>query len=145
MDNKGNKLGSIRKETENKSESMVSVYQLHSDTPGLVPQFSGKFTSARIWASQFMVEHFIELTYLNLMKSTTQVETLLGKSAFEIWAATFGVRIHIYHADNGIFAEQHFISAIEDSNQKITFCIVRSNHQNKIFERKIQTITLGVR
>ena len=71
-----------------------------------------------------------------------QEEALLGKLAFELWSATFGVKINIYHADNGIFAEQRFISSIEDSNQTITFCGVGYHHQNTIVERKIQTLTL---
>ena len=49
----------------------------------------------------------------------------------------------IYHADNGRFSGQPFRSAIEYSNQTITFCGVRSHHQNAIVESKIQILTLG--
>ena len=45
---KANKLESIKKDTENKPVSGVSVDQLQSSQPGLVPQFSGKLTSAHI-------------------------------------------------------------------------------------------------
>ena len=51
--------------------------------------------------------------------------------------------MHIYNAENGIFAEQHFRSTIEDFNQTITFCGIGSQHQNAIVERKIKTLTLG--
>ena len=51
-----------------------------------------------------MVDHFIGFTYVHLMRNTSQEETLAVKSAFGIWAATFGVRIKIYHADTGIFS-----------------------------------------
>ena len=63
---------SISKETNSKPGDRVSVYQLHSAHPGLVPQFSGQLTSARIWTKQVMVDHFSDLTYLQLMTSTRQ-------------------------------------------------------------------------
>ena len=79
------------------------------------------------------------------MRSTSQEENLAGKSDFERWADTFGVKIKRYHADNGRFSKQAFISEIEDTNQNITFCGVGYHHQNAIFERKNQTLTLGSR
>ena len=79
------------------------------------------------------------------MRITIQEENLAGKSAFERWADTFGVKIKGYHADNGRFSKQAFRSEIEDTNQNITFCGVGYHHQNAIFERKIQTLTLGYR
>ena len=45
---KGNKSESISKYTENKPGSEVSVDQLQSDQPVLVPQLSGKITIAHI-------------------------------------------------------------------------------------------------
>ena len=55
----------------------------------------------RIWAAQVMVEHFSELTYVHLIRRTTQEETLAVKSDFERWAAIFGVKIHRYNVDKG--------------------------------------------
>ena len=86
------------------------VDQLRSAQSVLVTQLSGKITSERIWASHVMVEHFIDLTYVRIMRSTIQEDTLAGKAYLERWAATFGVKINRYHADNGIFSEQPFIS-----------------------------------
>ena len=63
---------SISKETNNKPGDRVLVYQLQSAQPGLVPQLLGKTTSARIWTEQVMVDHFSDLTYLQLMTSTRQ-------------------------------------------------------------------------
>ena len=83
-----------------------------------------------------MVDHCSDLTYVHPMRSTIQEENLAVKSAFEIRAATFGVKIKRYHADNGRFYEKPFRSEIEDSNQTITFCGVGSHHQNSIDERK---------
>ena len=53
---------------------------------------------------------------MHLIKTTSQEEILTVKSAFEIWDAIFGVKIDKYHAENVIFSEQSFVSAIEDSN-----------------------------
>ena len=100
---KVNKQESIRKDTYNKPEYGISLYQLWSSQPGLVPQFSGKLTSARVWSTQVMVNHFSDLTYLHLMRITSQEENLAVKSAFERWADTFGVKIKRYHAENGRF------------------------------------------
>ena len=83
-----------------------------------------------------MEENVIDLPYVHLPRSTRQEETLARKESLEKWAATFGVKIKIYHADNGIFDEQPFRSSIEDSNQTITFFGVRSHHQNFIVEKK---------
>ena len=90
-----------------------------------------------------MVKHFSDTTYVHLMRSTIQEETLAGKVAFETCSATFGFKIYRYHEDNGIFYEQPFRSTIEDSNQTILFCGVGSHNQNFIVERIIQTLTLG--
>ena len=109
---KVDKPGSIRKETDNNPGYGVSVDQLQSYQTVLVPQFSGKITSAYIWATQVMADHFIDLTYVQLIRSTIQEDTLSVKSVFEIWDATFGVKIKIHHGDNGIFSEQPFSSAI---------------------------------
>ena len=48
MDIKGKNSESIRKYTDNKPLYGVSLDQLWSSQPGLVPQFSGKLTIAHI-------------------------------------------------------------------------------------------------
>ena len=60
----GKKFGSIQKDSDNKLGASVSVDQLKPYQPGLVPKFSGKLTSARIWAFQVMVGHFSDFTYV---------------------------------------------------------------------------------
>ena len=92
----------------------------------------------RIWATQVMVDHLSDLSYLHIIISTIQEENLLGIVFFEIWAPTFGVKFNIYHADKGIFSKQPFISSIEDYNQTITFWGFGYHHQNAIIEGKIQ-------
>ena len=65
-----------RKESDNNPGYVVSVDQLQSSHPVLVSQFSCKLTSACIWSAQVMMDHFNELTYLHLMRSTNQEDTL---------------------------------------------------------------------
>ena len=55
-----------------------------------------------------MVDHFSDSAYVHLMRIKIQEESLAYKSAFEIWAAILGVKIHLFHADNGRFAEEPF-------------------------------------
>ena len=110
---KVDKPGSIRKETDNKPGYGVSVDQLQSYQTGLVPQFSGKITSAYIWATQVMVDLFIDLMYVQLIRITIQEEALSVKSAFKIWDATFVVKIKIQHGDflNNLSDQQLRMSA----------------------------------
>ena len=75
------------------------------------------------------------------MRITSQEVTLSGKSAFENWDTTFGVKIHRYNADNGRFSEQPLRSATEDANQKITFCGAGSHHKNTIDEKNSTSST----
>ena len=82
-----------------------------------------------------MVDHFSDLTHVHLMRSTTQEDNLAVKTVFKILSAKFGVKIKIYHADNGIFSQQHYRSSIEDANPTIKYFGVVSHHQSAIFER----------
>ena len=69
---KVNKSGYIRKDTKNKQGYSVSADKLQPDHPGLVTQLSGKCTCTRIWDAKVMMNHFSDITYLNLMSSTIQ-------------------------------------------------------------------------
>ena len=92
-----------------------------------------------------MADQLSDLTYMHQIIITSQDETLPIKDAHKIWAAIFGVKIQICHAENGIFSQQPFISEIEYPNPTMTFCGVVLHHQNTIVERKIQNITIGDR
>ena len=69
-----------------------------------------------------MMEYFSDKNYVHFMIITSQEEILAGKVVFERRAATFGVKVHRYHADNGRFSEQPFKLLIQDVNYTITFC-----------------------
>ena len=108
---------------------------------GLVPRISGRHTCERITAATAFMDHKSEFGYSHLCTTTSQEETLLGKVAFEKLAATYGVKVEAYHADNGRFTELGFCESSAKADQTITFCGVSAHHQTSIMERYIQDIT----
>ena len=59
--------------------------------------------------------------------------------------AQAGIYVKHYHVDNGRFADNGFIDAINTKDQKITFCGVGAHHKNGIIENKNKILTLGYR
>ena len=137
--------GTIRKDTETEPGDCVSIDQIVSAQPGLIPQMSGYLTNMRIWGATVFVDHVSDYTHVALMRDLTLDETLLAKTSFERLANDGGVKIKAYRADNGRFADKGFHSAVQESNQSITFCAVGGHHQNGIVERKIKELTLIAR
>ena len=62
------------------------------------------------------------------------------KHSFEPYAATFGVKIQKYHAENVTFNTHIFKESVIASNLTISFSGVDA-HQNRIAERMIKTFT----
>ena len=133
--------GSIRQEHHDHPGAAVSTDQIISAQPGLVPQVSGTLTNERITAVTVFVDHHSDFTYSVLMTSCSGDETLRAKQEFEAYAASLGVRISHYHADNGRFQEQKFKDDLILNSQTISFCAVNAHHQNGIVERRNQTLT----
>jgi hypothetical protein len=80
---KWKKSGSIQKPDQTKPGDGVSVDQIISAQPGLIPQMAGFLTSTRIWGFTTFVDHVSNYIYIHLMKDFTTNETLLAKLAFE--------------------------------------------------------------
>ena len=142
---KGKLSGTIRKSTDNAPGKGTSTDQLVSAHPGLIPQLSGRLTRHRIWGACIFVDHFSDFFFLHLMQSISDEETLAAKTAYESFAATHGVTIHHYRADNGTYGDASFLNAIKDSNQTLDFCGVGGHHQNGIAESSIKRLTLATR
>ena len=138
---KGGK-GSIRKTTNNAPGKCVSIDQMISAKPGLIPQMAGFLTNLRILGATIFVDHHSDYVFVALMRDLTLDETLLAKTSFERHANKGGVNIESYRADNGRFADSGFQQAVKDCNQKITYCAVGAHHQNGIVERRIKELTL---
>jgi hypothetical protein len=113
----------------------VSVDQLESPVPGFVGQNKGHFFRKRYKVATIFVDHFSRLSFVYLQESTKGEETLLAKRAFEAYAASFGVVIRNYHADNGRFAERLFLDHASLHNQSVSLCGVNAHFQNGIAEK----------
>ena len=118
----------------------VSVDQLESPIPGLIAQMKGIPTVTRYKAATIFVDHFSRLSYIHLQPTLSSEDTVKAKQAFEHYAASYGVGILHYHADNGRFADKLFLQSVEDQQQTITFCGVNAHFQNGIAEKRIQDI-----
>jgi hypothetical protein len=118
----------------------VSVDQLVSNTPGLIAQLRGRPTTKRYMAATVFVDHFSRLSFIHLQKTTSADETIEGKLKFEAYAASCGVKIKHYHADNGVFADNKFRKEIMDSRQTLSFCGVNAHFQNSVAERRIRQL-----
>jgi hypothetical protein len=108
--------GSIRKETDDAPGKCVSMDQMLSAQPGLIPQMTAFLTNLRIWGTTIFVDHYSDYVFVALMRDLTLDETLLVTSSFERHAYEGGVSIISYRADNGQFADAGFEQAIKDSN-----------------------------
>jgi hypothetical protein len=136
------KKGLIRKPSDNAPGKCVSIDQMISAQPGLIPQMAGFLTNLRIWGATIFVDHFSDYVFVALMRDLTLDETLLAKASFEQHANKGGVNIESYCADNRCFADSGFQQAVKDCNQKITYCAVGAHRQNGIVERQIKELTL---
>ena len=67
------------------------------------------------------MDQYSGLSYAHLQRSLTSDETVEGKLAFEAFARSMGVKISVYHAENGSFADNLFLDSIAKSGQTITF------------------------
>jgi hypothetical protein len=72
--------------------------------------------------------------------STGGTEAVQGKQKFEHLAASYGVKIKAYRADNGIMAKKEFLQNAENCQQSITLSGVNNHSQNGIAERNIRTM-----
>ena len=135
----------IRRKDEDKPGDRVSVDQMVSRHPGLVPRITGRHTRDRITCVTVFKDHATDVSYSHLQTSTDMESTLQAKAAFEKWSLQHGVPIRNYHADNGRFAERGFRTAVSDANQGISFCAVGAHHQSGIIERHIGLLTASAR
>jgi hypothetical protein len=58
--------GSIRIESDNAPGKCVSMDQMVSVQPGLIPQMAGFFTNLRIWGANVFVDHFSDYVYMSM-------------------------------------------------------------------------------
>lgn len=67
-------------------------------------------------------------------------ETIEAKHKFEKHLFTYGLMVHEYHSDNGVFKANAFIQELENNYQQIRFSGPYIHHQNGGVERSIGTV-----
>ena len=112
-----------------------------SRTPGIIPQISGFLVSDRFWAATVFIDHATSYMYTHLQRDQILIESIEAIAAYEIMAATFGIRVKKIHTDNRILAEKGFKSNVSDNNQTISYCGVVAHFQNGIAEADIKKLT----
>ena len=120
---------------------VVSIDQMISKTPGLIAQLRGIPTTKRYKCATVFVDQYSKFGYVHLQKSTSAAETIEAKKAFEDIAATHGVQVRRYHADNGVFADNAFRKAVQQDRQSLTFCAANAHFQNGIAEKRIRDLS----
>ena len=133
----------IRKEKENFPGAKVSIDQLVVAQPGLVPRISGRHTNTRVCGATGFFDNSSGYSFSSLQTSLDGDQTLSAKHSFESHAASCGVKIKKYRADNGRFAEKSFRDDVKRAQQHIDFCAVGAHHQNGIIERHFQKTYLA--
>jgi hypothetical protein len=118
----------------------VSVDQLESNTPGLVPQTRGLLTKTTFQAATLFCNHASRFLHLACHSSTGALEAIAAKRTFEREAAHANVHIKQYRADNGIFNSSAWKTTCDALQQQTLYCGVNAHHQNGIAERQIRTI-----
>jgi hypothetical protein len=123
-----------------RSGEMVSVDQLQSPVPGLIAQLKGTPTRERYTCATVFVDHFSDLTFVHLQRSTDGDDTLEAKREFERYARSCGVKIMAYHADNGRFVDSKWMNDMKDRDQAYSLCGVNAHHQNGRVEKRIRDL-----
>ena len=137
--------GTIRKDSKTYPGDCVSIYQLVSAQPGMIPKISGYLTNMIIWGATVFVDNVSEFTHISLMRYITLDDTMLAITSFERLANDGGVTTKSYRADNGRFVDKGFHSAVQEINQTITLCAVGGHHKNRIIEKNIKELTVIAR
>jgi hypothetical protein len=83
-------VNKFRAPEEKKPGDVVAVDQLISNVPGLIGQMRGFLTRKRYTVTTVFVDHFSGLSYVALQQSTSALETIASKQAFERFAESHG-------------------------------------------------------
>ena len=113
---KGKKSSSIRTPEQKDPGDGVSVDQIVSAQPGLIPQMSVFLTKQRLWGATTFIDHVSDFVYVHLMQDLSLAETLIEKEAMEKVMTQSGKAVKHYHSDNGRFSENGFFDAVNSKS-----------------------------
>ena len=86
------------------------------------------------------VDQFSGYTFIYLQKRLTSEETVMAKHAFESSADQHGVKILHYHANNGRFADNAFITDCKAQRMGLSYGGINAHFQNRIAELHIRDL-----
>jgi hypothetical protein len=139
---KSDKLHLLRRDEDLLPGRKVSIDQYISSVPGRLPNTKGKeLKKDRYNGGTLFVDHSSAYVHLQHQVSLRVGETLRAKHSFEKFAASHGVKISGFRADNVPFAASEFVADLESKGQAIDYSGTGAHHQNGVAERAIQTIT----
>ena len=119
----------------------ISVDTMESRTPGFVAQLKGRLTKRRYKYATVFKDHYSDLVYIHLHEENDGESITQAKTAFEACASKHNVKVKHYHADNGRFADNKFISSVKERGQTISFCATCAHHQNGRAEKAIRDLS----
>ena len=104
-------------------------------------------TTKRYEYATVFVDHFYRYSYMHLQKTASAEETLEGKNAFEIMAASHVIIIKQNHADNDIFRANAWVQDCQErsNTQLTTYAGVHAHHTNGLSEICIREIQDNIR
>ena len=105
----------------------------------------GFLTNQQLWGCMSFLDHISDYVYVHPMQYLSLAETLISKLEWEKSMAQSGHMVKNYQANNGRFAYNGFIVAINKKYQKITLCGFVSHHQSGIVENKNNFLMQGAR
>jgi hypothetical protein len=122
---KGQPTGLNKGETITSPGDCVSVDQLESPTQGLIGQIKGTLMRRRYQVTTVFVDHFSATLplFVHHQQTTSGADTIEAKTAFEAFAASHGVTVRHYHADNGRFAEHKFPGSHAKQGTNPSHCV----------------------
>ena len=94
---------------------------IHSPVGGLIPVSKGKTIDDKYHIACVFVYQCSKLVYLTYQLSTGADETVKSKHKFEQSAASHGIQVKNYRADNGAFNTKTFKEIIAAATQTIDF------------------------
>ncbi len=89
------KAGTIQKVNKDSPGAFISIDQLVSAQPGLIPQIANFLTNSCIWGANVFVNHYFDYVFVNLMQDLPLDKTLLAKTSFERHEADVSTTIRV--------------------------------------------------
>ena len=93
----------------------------------------------RYTCATIFIDHFSDITYTHLQRSTSLQDTIAAISAFDFVCDRCSIKVCNYHTHNGPFADQGFVGAL-GQNHIISFCGAYTHWQNGKAENFIKDL-----